>query len=156
MISYIILGVGGIYTARWVRRLYRRQLKGLRRIYKYTILSFLVILSVHFIMIFELIFNLMVSNKSESLFSNYQYECLLPALKHTLPELGYFLVIAVFYTIAVIVVNQIVYQSVENYIENYKSHPDKITCMCINILVQGLLLLIGYFSLLISLVKLTA
>lgn len=63
------------------------------------------------------------------------------------PEIAYVLIIVVFYVLAATIVNQIVFQSVESYLENYKSQPEKITYMCFNILGQGILLTVGFFCL---------
>ncbi|CAG9318401.1 unnamed protein product [Blepharisma stoltei] len=154
--SYAILAISGIYTTRWVRRLYRRQLRGLRIIPRCIILCLLTIFSAHVMMIVDIVFDLIASSGSRTFLYDYEHDFLLPVLKKAIPELAYYVVILSFYTIAVTMINTFVYQSVENYIENYKSHTEKITYMCINILVQGLLLTIGYISLLISLVKLTS
>jgi hypothetical protein len=97
----------------------------------------------------------MVKASQKTVFYPFQTEYLYPCFIKIFPGFAYIAVILTFYVLSATVVDTLVYNSVECYIKNYESKPQKITFMCFNILSQVLLLSIGYLSLFITMIKLT-
>jgi hypothetical protein len=155
ILNYAEITLLSLYAFGSARRVYKKHLRGLRFSYKAPILISMFFSLALLILIIDAFLSELLGFKSCTLFSAFQYNYLLPVCISVLPGFAYFLVIVVFYVISVTVVDKTVYESVEYYLKNYESHPEKITYMCFNILTQGLLLSIGYFSLFITLIKLT-
>lgn len=155
MLSYALITLFSLYSLVWVRKLYKSQLRGLRLIYKVLILLALSQIFAFLILLIDILVSDLLKSKSQTFFSDFQYNYLLPICIHIFPDLAYVIVILIFYSISAAVVDTLVYDSVECYIKNYESQPQKITYMCFNILCQGLLLSTGYFSLFITMIKLT-
>jgi hypothetical protein len=80
----------------------------------------------------------------------YQEEYWIPWLKVLVVKAAYWTTICVFTVIACVIVTQMVYDSVDNYLTNYENESANITLMCFNILFQGLLLVVAFFAILIS------
>lgn len=155
LIRYVFIIVSSLYTTAWIRKLYKSQLRGLRLIYKVTVLACLVSFFSSMILLLDILVGQMIKSKSDYFFSYFQNEYLVPCFVRIFPNLAYFAVIATFYVLSATVVDTLVHNSVECYIKNYESKPQKITFMCFNILSQVLLLSIGYFSLFVTMIKLT-
>lgn len=155
MFNYALITVLSLYSLVWVRKLYKSQLRALRLVYKLLILFSLSQTFTILILLIDVLISSMFKSKSQTILSDFQYNYLLPVCIHIFPDLAYIGVILTFYLISAAVVDTLVYDSVECYIKNYESQPQKITYMCFNILCQGLLLSTGYFSLFITMIKLT-
>mmetsp|Transcript_5463 Transcript_5463/g.8153 ORF Transcript_5463/g.8153 Transcript_5463/m.8153 type:complete len:214 (+) Transcript_5463:40-681(+) len=152
MLSLAFLLVGSLYAVNNLKLFYKRKLRTLRKPVSSAVILLMGTLYTQGLLILDTF----LWSEGLPFLRDYQVHVLLPTVYSAAPDLAYLVVIAFFYIVAACIVNQVVYQSVENYLENYKSHTEKIAYMCLNILLQGILLSVGYFSLLISLVKLTA
>lgn len=153
--NYVSMSIMLLYASRWLRKLYKSKLQGLRTVYNLLIMPSISIFLIYLILLIDVLGSEGFESKSETIFAGVQYNYILPYSKCILPDLAYILVIIIFYVTSATVVDTTVYESVDSYLKNYQSHPEKITYMCFSILGQGLLLCIGYFSLFITLIKLT-
>lgn len=143
-----------LYASGWLRKLYKRQLRGLRLVYRVPLMTSLSLLLAVLVLTIDMFTAKLIGETSKTIFSEIQYKYMMPICMKILPDLAYLGVVVSFYVISATVVDTTVYDSVEYYVKNYQTHPEKITYMCFNILTQGLLLTIGYFSLFITLIKL--
>ena len=153
--NYALMTLLFLYASGWIRTLFKRRLRGLRKIYIVLILSTISSCICFLILLIDILASKALDIQSETIATNLQYNYILPFCLYTVPDLAYIGVVSFFYIISATVVDTTVYESVDNYLKNYESHPEKIIYMCFNILSQGLLLTIGYFSLFITLIKLT-
>jgi hypothetical protein len=127
----------------------------LRKLTQALILIGLTSISALLILLTDLFLSEALKINNRTIFSEFQYNYMMPISKKVLPDIAYISVVLIFYIISATVVDTTVYESVDSYLKNYESHPDRITYMCFNILGQGLLLSTGYFSVFITLIKIT-
>ena len=119
------------------------------------ILAFLSSVASFGILLADILLSELLKTKSQTIFKDFQLNFIYPIFQSIFPDLSYLVVVTIFYTVSATFVDTTVYESVDSYLKNYESHPERITYMCFNILGQGLLLSFGYFSLFITLIKLT-
>lgn len=155
LLNYAYIGIMSLYAFGYVRKLYKRQLRGLRLLYKVVIITALALSMSFFILLIDVATCLLIGVQSQSIVADLQYNYILPISLQVFPDLAYICVVIIFYVISATIVNTTVYDSVDSYLKNYETNPEKITYMCFSILAQGLLMSFGYFSLFISLIQLT-
>lgn len=130
---------------------YRRWLRRLSVLTRWFLVSLLVLLYTHIIITIDYfitcIFNL---SPADHVLTVYQEQYWIPWFKVLGLKVAYWMTICLFTLIAFVIVTQLVYDSVDNYLVNYESETANITFMCFNILFQGFLLVIAFFAILVS------
>lgn len=150
--KHFLLGFISIYIIKRQKKGYRRKLQSYRRsIRAFFIVSF-ILLDLHILLMLDYFLSFPSEASEISLLSSYR-DYFISGFKSAVLKLAYILVVSVFYIIASYVTRDIAFRAVEDYLTQYNSDTVKITYMCLNILTQAVLFSVGYFGLLIILLR---
>lgn len=151
-LKHILMVSTVLYLIKRQKKDYRRKLQSYRRSVRVFFITSFILFDLHVLLMIDHFLS-HSDETDDSLLYQYRIH-FISAMKSAGLKVAYILVVAAFYIIASYVTRDIAFRAVEDYLTQYNSHTVKITYMCLNILTQAVLFSVGYFGVLIILLRL--
>jgi hypothetical protein len=142
----LLLTFAGLGLFSYLRKVYKRNRRLSKTWSKVAYISVLAFFHFHAMLSLDIMLDrlLGISSYSNGL-KSYKYQIFLPLTHYLAFETLYALVILLFFLISYFTLNEIVYQSRDDSL--YRAGADMLGRMIANLLTQGMLLVVGYFTL---------
>lgn len=142
----LLLASAGLSLFSYFRKVYKRNRRLSKRWSRMAYMSVLAFVHFHMMLTLDIVLDRVIgiSSASNGLLS-YKYQVFVPLTHYLAFETLYAFVIFLFFLISYFTLNEIVYQSRDDSL--YQAGTDMLGRMLANLLTQGVLLVIGYFTL---------
>lgn len=142
----LLLTCAGLGLFSYLRKMYKRNRRLSKKWSRMAYISVLAFLHFHVMLSLDVVLDrLMGMSASSNGLKSYKYQVFVPLTQYLAFETLYALVIFLFFLISYFTLNEIVYQSRDDSL--YQAGADMLGRMVANLLTQGMLLIVGYFTL---------